>query len=109
MGGTLGPFRPAAVRRSFRAGDPLCVRRLHGVARHRPVMGKAGILSRESPRLCRASDGERPSACGGGGVYGGGAPRRAPGGWGGQGGGGFYRRLGGGRGGPGPPAGGWRR
>src|SRR5258708_213164 len=33
----------------------------------------AGTLSRASPRLCRAPDGKRPSACGGRAIYGAGA------------------------------------
>ena len=107
MGGTLGTFRQAAVRRSLRAGDPLRVRRLHGVARHRAVMGKTGTLSRASPRLCRAPDGERPSACGGRAIYGAGARASAQSDRGDEGAGFLHRRFGGEHGSPRPQA--WRR
>src|SRR5262249_9454453 len=73
-----------------------------GVARHRAVMGKTGTLSRESPRLCRAPDGKRPSACGGRAIYRAGARERAQAGRGDEGAGGLHPRPGGGDGGP-PP------
>ena len=61
----VGTLRPAPVRRSVRAGDPLCARRLRRIADHRGKMGAGGRRDAEGPRLVRALRAARPAAGGG--------------------------------------------
>ena len=65
VGSALGTLRQAPLRRSFRAGDPLRVRGLHGVPRHRAPVGKAGALARARSGLCGAPHAARPGPGGG--------------------------------------------
>ena len=62
MGRAVAALRQAAVRRPVRARDPLCARRLRGVAGRRREMGARGAVLPQRPRLGRAFPAARPRA-----------------------------------------------